>query len=56
MSVLDHARARRDKPDDPPIDREARLPLGIRIVVIGVLALLSWSVLILIGMALWSVL
>ena len=55
MSTFDHTRGRRHEPGVTAMP-EARLAPGVAILAIGSLALLSWALLISIGMALRAVL
>ena len=55
MSIVEHARAKRRKLG-LTVKPEARLPPGAAILVMGALSLLSWALLISIGMAVRSVL
>jgi hypothetical protein len=55
MIIFEHARIKRPEPG-PTATPEERLPPGVAILAIGALSLLSWALLISIGLAVRSVL
>jgi hypothetical protein len=54
MSIFEHAGPKRRKLG-PTVNPEARLPPAAAILAFGALSVLSWAVVISLGMALWSV-